>query len=158
MVEERKLAGRVLVLLIIIISRGLEPAVAAAPLLVAMDNGEMLNIELLGFVVVDIIVVVLLLSYWAVISSFSQRPLNRNLDLCEKKLLELFIFGTSIPLLKLFSFVNDYVKLKIFFLRGIIFLMCTYLKNAFWSRINFHKCLHILLLLHLNTITCFFYC
>jgi hypothetical protein len=66
---------------------------------------------------------------WAAMSSRSQRPLKRNFDLSVNKRLELLILGTSTPRLKL--------------------------KKAFWSRMNFHKCLHIRELLHLKTITCF---
>jgi hypothetical protein len=60
----------------------------------------------------------------AAISSFSQRPLKRNFDFSVKILLELFIFGTSTPRL----------KLKINLSKSMFYVLdkkINYLKNAF---------------------------
>lgn len=80
--------------------------------LVAMERGEMLRIEL---------------SYCDEMSSFSHRPLKRNLDLCEKKLDELLILGTSMPLLKLikptllYIFINELFRISpIIYIRNFI--------------------------------------
>lgn len=98
--DVRKLAGRVLVLLV-----KSAPNVWLAEFIrpppVVMDNGEILSIEVL----------LLLFSNCDVRSSFSHRPLKRNFDLWEKKLLELFSLGTSTPRLKL-KWVKKYSKLE----------------------------------------------
>ena len=44
---------------------------------------------------------------WAWMSSRSQRPLNRNLDLKVNRRLDDFIFGTSTPRLKLLGNNNE---------------------------------------------------
>lgn len=85
----RKLAGRVFVLLVKS-APNVWLAEFMSPPPVVMDNGEILSIEVL-----------LLFSNCDVRSSFSHRPLKRNFDLWEKKLLELFSLGTSTPRLKL---------------------------------------------------------